>query len=187
MKRILFVLIAVLSLPISIYSQNLSAYGVSLGEYQYKVENILENKGKSIKYDTNEEGETLLEISNPSIGDVNFDYGTFIFNKDDKLRTMSFGSYDAGAFGMPGAPWEAQFHRKANECKNAFLTMAQNLQFKYGAPSTYTDTSATWQRGNQRISLEYVYKFEYNSYNTIDSYVSVRLTYKLINPSDVDY
>lgn len=187
MKRILFVLIAILSLPISIYSQNLSAYGVSLGEYQYKVKNILENKGKSVKYDTNKEGETLLKIINLSIGDVNFESGTFIFNKDDKLHEMIFSSSDATFFGMPGGPWEARFHRKANECKNAFLTMAQNLQIKYGAPSTYTDTSATWQRGNQRISLEYGYKFEYNSYNTIDSHVRVCLTYKLINPSDVDY
>lgn len=187
MKRILFVLIAVLSLPISIYSQNLSAYGVSLGEYQYKVENILENKGKSIKYDTNKNGETLLEVSSPTIGGVNFDYGTFVFNKEGKLRAMTFQSYDPPGTGDPGTQWETRFRSKANKCKNSFLTMVQNLPLKYGAPSIYTDTSATWQLGNQSISLKYEYKYEYNSYGWVDSFVSVSLTYKLINPSDVDY
>lgn len=187
MKRILSVLVAMLLVPIGMLSQSLSAYGVSLGEYKYEVENILENKGKSIKHSTNKYGEALLKISNPSIGGASFDTGTFIFNEDDKLRSMTFFSYDLGGYGSPGMPWEAKFHRKAEECQNAFLKMAQNLKLKYGTPDTYSNTSAIWQKGNERISLEYEYQYEYDQFGGVNHHVSVTLKYEQIDLDNADY
>lgn len=186
MKQFLLVTIAILTIPISLHSQNLSAYGVTLGEDKYNVENVLENKGKSIKYDTNKKGNAVLRISYPRIGDAYFDNGTFVFNDDDELCSISFSSVDGGT-GNPGMPWEARFQRKAQECKNAFLKMAQNLKLKYGSPDTYSNTSAIWQKGNERISLEYDYQYEYNQFGWIDSHVSVLLKYEQIDLDNADY
>lgn len=90
MKRFLLLVVVILSMSINVFSQGLSAYGVSLGEKKYKVENSLENKGKKVKYSTNKKGEALLKISNPIIGGASFDTGTFGFNDDDKLRFITF-------------------------------------------------------------------------------------------------
>lgn len=187
MKRFLLLVVVILSMSINVFSQGLSAYGVSLGEKKYKVENSLENKGKKVKYSTNKKGEALLKISNPIIGGASFDTGTFGFNDDDKLRFITFFSHDPGGTGDPGMPWEAKFHRKAEECKNTFLKMIQNLKLKYGTPDTYSNTSAMWQKGNERISLEYEYQYEYNQFGWVDHNVSVTLKYELIDLENADY
>lgn len=187
MKRILYLTVIALLLPINVFSQSLSAYGVSLGENKYKVESILKNKGKSVKHGNNSNGTTYLAISNPSIGGASFDRCVFEFNNYNKLFEINFSSSDATFAGYPGGPWEATFNRKVNECKNSFVTMAQNLKLKYGTPDTYSDTSIIWQKGKERISLVYKYKYEYNQYGFIDSEVRVDLRYETINLNGVDY
>lgn len=186
MKRILTVICALFWMSIGAFSQSLSAYGVTLGDDKYEVESILEDKGKRIKYLTNKKNEDLFKISNPSIGGASFDSGTFRFNKKGKLCYISFSSSDGGT-GDPGMPWEAQFHRKAEECKKAFLTMAQNLKQKYGVPDSHSNTSAIWQMGNERISLNYDYIYEYNSYGWVDHHVSVGLKYEFIDIDNADF
>lgn len=187
MKIILSIICALFWVPIGAFSQSLSAYGVTLGDDKYEVESILENKGKRVRYDTNNIGEDLLKISNPTIGGAKFESGTFIFNKKGKLRSIYFFSTEIGGTGTPGMPWEAQFHRKAEEYKKTFLTMTQNLKQKYGVPDTYTNTSAIWQIGNERITLNFKYKYEYDSMGWIDHHAGVNLEYEFIDINNVDY
>ena len=186
MKKILVAIIAIL-LPMFIIAQDLSAYGVTLGDSKYVVEDILQGKGDKIKYSTNKLGEDVLAVSSPSIGGVNFDRVSFIFNKANKLRMISFWSSDSRGTGTPGMPWEAEFHRKASKCKNAALTMSQNLTLKYGEPISYTENKAIWQFGNQRITLDYIYIYQYDSYGWIDHEVSVSLQYSIIDTANADY
>ena len=187
MKKYLLLAIAILLTPMSVFSQNLSAYGVSLGDSKYTVERVLVNKDKKVKYDTSSKGEECITISYPSIASVTFDMASFTFDKNDKLHRICFSSADYGAYGMPGAPWEAIFRSKTEECKNIFLVMSQNLILKYGNPTVSSNQSAIWQMGNKRIELEYTYYYNYNQYNTIDSGVRVGLTYSVLDVTNSDF
>ncbi len=185
-RNISIALFVLLLQPICLLGQTLSVYGVSLGDEKYKVENVLENKDKKINYGTTKAGIEYLKITSPNIGGVTFEGCNFYFNEVDELYRVTFYSSDAGT-GTPGMPWEARFRRKAQECKNGFLTMSQNLTSKYGRPSTYSDTKAIWQKGNERITLEYEYQYENTQYGAIDSAVGVWLTYEIIDFNEVDY
>ena len=171
----------------SVFSQNLSAYGVKLGDSMYTVEDVLNDKGKKIKHSTNRKGENLISISNPSIGGAYFDSVAFIFNHNNKLRLISFYASDSRGTGTPGAPWEAEFHRKAAKCKNAFLTMSQNLILKYGNPTAHSDKTAIWQMGCERIQLEYNYIYNYDQFGWIEHEVNVSLTYEIVDVDNADF
>ncbi|MEE0864276.1 MAG: hypothetical protein U0L61_03995 [Alistipes sp.] len=186
MKKYLFLAMILLT-PMSVFSQSLSAYGVSLGDSIYEVENVLEDKGKTVKHSTNKRGEDLLRISNPSIGGASFDSVAFVFNKNDELRLISFYTGDTGGTGTPGAPWEAEFNRTATKCRNAFLTMSQNLVAKYGEPTAYSNSTAIWQMGNEKIELVYKYIYEPDQYGWILHEVSVSLTYEMIDLENSDF
>ena len=186
MKKILAAII-VLLMPIFVIAQNLSAYGVSLGDSKYVVEDELESKGKKIKYSTNKYGEEIYRVSNPSIGGVYFDSVSFVFNDENKLRLISFYASDPRGTGTLGMPWEAEFKRQAAKCKNAFLTMSQNLVLKYGEPIAYSDSTAMWQIGDQRITLDYKYVYQYDQFGWIDHEVSVSLQYSIIDLNSADY
>lgn len=45
-------------------------------------------------------------------------------------------------------PREAKFRREAEECKNTFLKLIQNLKLKYGTPDTHSNTSAKKKQYN---------------------------------------
>ena len=186
MKK-MFLIISLFVISMNALAQNLAVYGVSFGDDMYSVKSVLEEKGKKVKSGTTQTGYEYLEIKSPSVGGAKFERGFFRFDSSDRLSFISFSSQDIGGTGDPGMPWEAEFLRKAKSYNQTFMTMYQNLRMKYGSPSTATDGMAMWQFGNQRITLEYNYNYEYNAFGWIDHSASVFLRYEVVDVDSLDF
>lgn len=186
MKKVIIIALFVLLNSTFSFGQNLSVYGLEIGDSKYRVESVLESKGKTVKSGTTDKGTEYLKVTYPNIGGVTFDGCSCYFNSNDELYRVAFYS-SYGGTGDPGMPWEDRFRRKTNECKNTFSTMLQNLVMKYGEPTTVSDEYVTWQIYNQRIKLEFTYQYDRNQYGWIDSWVSVGLEYEKIDLNSVDF
>lgn len=191
MKKFLF-LIAILFFSINCIAQQLTAYGVSLGESKYKVKSSLLDKGKTIESGIIEnDGRECFKISSVVIDGVNFDEAFFRFNQDGILELMRFNCEPDAGTGTPGMPWEARFLNNARRYNQIFQKMYQNLVMKYGNPSSSiaggVKCEAVWQMGNQRIELEYTYQYERASYGAIDTFTSVSLGYITVDINSSDF
>lgn len=173
--------------PLCLVAQNLSVYGVSLGDRKYKVQRVLENKGKSIKNGTASNGDKYLSISNVNIAGLDFNTANFYFKNNETLKEVYFISRVSGGLGDPGQPWEAEFHQLAKHNEYLFITMAQNLKIKYGDPNFESNDRLIWNKGKGQIELEHTYKFDENAYGFIDFWTRVCLSYKLIDVNSLDY
>ena len=185
MKKNIIALLVLMLQSTFLLGQNLSVYGLELGDSKYRVEAVLESKGKTVSSGTTKKG-SYLRVTYPNIGGVEFDHCNCSFNHRDELYIVTFSSNDAG-LGTAGMPWESAFRSKTNECKRAFSAMLQNLTMKYGQPSMASEEYVTWQINDQRIILEFAYRYNREAYNTIDHAVSVILKYEKVDYSSVDY
>lgn len=187
MKKNIIALFVLIFQSTFLLGQNLSVYGLELGDSKYRVEAVLESKGKTVTSGTTKKGVDYLKVTYPNIGGVNFDACSCYFNGSDDLYKVIFYSGDVGGTGTPGMPWESTFRSKTNECKRAFSTMLQNLTMKYGQPSMATEEYVTWQIQDQKITLEFEYQYERDQYGWIVHSVYVRLNYEKVDYSSVDY
>lgn len=86
MKKNIIILLLLYSM--SILSQNLSVYGVSLGEKKYIVENILVGKGNTIKYDKTDDGRVFFRIDSPILGEVKYGFANFYIDKNNLVNKI---------------------------------------------------------------------------------------------------
>ena len=128
-------------------AQNLSVYGVTLGDSKYKVQNVLENKGKSIKKNRTKEGIQYFKVTNVNIGGADFASASFNFDNNGTLYKVGIYSQSSGGLGSPGMPWENEFRRLAKSNEYLFMTMSQNLKMKYGEPTVESDNRIVWKIG----------------------------------------
>ena len=166
--RIIY-LICIAFFAVNGFAQSVSVYGLTIDDYSFEVESILEEKGKKVGSGTTKLGFDYLEISKPTVYGVTFNRGFFRFGNDDKLQFISFSSQLPLGYGTPGASWEAEFHRTAKSYQNAFLSLYQTLRSIYGTPDTAVNQKVTWIIGDCEIILEYRYKYEYEYYSIVHS------------------
>lgn len=165
-------------------AQNLSVYGLSLGDSKDRAINVLNNKGKQLNYGKTDDGFEYIKITNPQIGGTYYD-GSTIYFKNNKLYKIVFYSGDGGACG-PDSPWLNTFRHITEKCKQTFTKMNYNLKMKYGKPNVDSENLAIWQIDTQKITIEYEYKYNENFYS-VNASVWTGITYEKIDFNSLDY
>lgn len=186
MKNNVIVLLMLILQSAFLFGQNLSVFGLELGDSKYQVKVLLENKGKTVKSGKTEKGIDYLQVAYPNIGGVRFDGCSCYFNSSNELYKVCFYSSDGG-YGTAGMPWESAFRSKTNECTRIFAAMLQNLTMKYGQPTIATAEYVAWKINDQKIILEFEYRYDRKPYNAIEHWVRVGLTYEKVDYNSVDY
>lgn len=185
MKRNIIILLLLYSM--SILSQNLSVYGVSLGEKKYIVENILVGKGKTIKYDKTDDGRVFLRIDSPILGEVKYGFANFYIDKNNLVNKIIFVLHGDAGLGAPNGPWASGFRQQSIACERAFITMFGTLKMKYGEPNIESKNNIVWIKKNQRISLEWTYRYDKDAMGWIIFDVRTALVYEKIDVHSSDF
>lgn len=181
------VLLLFVFFPMFMLAQNLSVYGISLGDNKNKITNVLVAKGKEISYDTSDSGKQFLRITSPKIGDVTYRIGNFYFDKNNRLNKVVFAQFGDGGYGDPNGAWVSGFQLQVNACEKIFITMYENLKLKYGAPRSSSKNNIIWQKGNQRITLEWAYRYDRDQSGWIHHEVRTGLVYEIIDINTSDF
>lgn len=67
MKKVIIIALFVLLISTFSFGQNLSVYGLEIGDSKYRVESVLESKGKTVKSGTTKKGIEYLKVTYPNI------------------------------------------------------------------------------------------------------------------------